>query len=119
MDRNSIKIARQLVTIARSLMAGNKTYSFGKDCVILTIEGRDWKQFGNRTYWVEIVDLLDEQCKGTFYGIDNSCREIMTDGRESVKLTFDGRNDATHKSPRTMIENDLRTLGFEEEKNSI
>ena len=115
MDKN-IKIAKQLLKLAKNLIAGeNKTYRFGKDFVLITIDSNDWKQFGNKPEWVEIVSYLDDYCKGKFYGIDHSCAKIFTDGHESVKLTFDGTSNENHKSPQALIENNLISLGFQKE----
>ena len=110
---NNVKIAKELVKLAKSLVAGEeKSYEIGDDKVILTIPEKGWKDFGKSPEWLEIVDCFDDSCKGNFYGIDRSCSRVMRDRSEIVELTFDGANDAEHKSPKTKIEQALKSLGF-------
>ena len=116
MDKTT-RIAKQVVlNLARQMIARQeKTYRFSKDCVVINIPKDGWKQFGNKPEWVELVSYIDDHCKGKFYGIDHSCARVYTDGSESVKLTFDGTHNADRKSPQALIENNLKSLGFQKE----
>lgn len=114
---NSIRIARELVRMANDLLQKERSYHFsGKGTanasLIITLPTEFWHGLENNPYWIEILDFLNDDCKGNFHGIDHSCFKVRNDGHEVGNLSFNDINDADHKSPRKKIENDLDALGF-------
>ena len=91
------------------MIHGNKENSF----LVLRFKQQLWKEISKTPEWYEIIDAINPECQGTYYGVDQSCVKKMVDGYDFVELQFDGTNDKDHKSPSNMFTNNLKKLGFE------
>ena len=114
---DKVRIARHLVRLAEELVLKERSYRFSDKGtefakLVITLPSEDWKEIGKSPYWIEMVDLLNDDCKGNFYGIDHSLFKIRKDGHETGELTFNDVNDADHKSPRKLIERNLKEMDF-------
>ena len=90
------------------LIHGNKENSF----LVLRFKPQIWKEISRTPEWAEIIESINPECHGTYYGINQSCVNKAADGYNFVELKFDGTNDKDHKSPSDMFTNNLKKLGF-------